>query len=87
LLTSLILLLAADRFVAAYPAETTEAFLDAHVRAFDSLDGAPRFIRLPKFKFPNPGATARPIRSQKTKHLKNRGVVQNWAVYAVVLQI
>ena len=33
-----------DCFVAAYPAETTEAFLDAHVRAFDSLEGVPRFI-------------------------------------------
>ncbi|HEY6306274.1 MAG TPA: IS21 family transposase, partial [Candidatus Angelobacter sp.] len=33
-----------DSFVAAYPAETTEAFLDAHVRAFDYLGGVPRFI-------------------------------------------
>jgi len=33
-----------DCFVAAYPAETTEAFLDAHVRAFNSLEGVPRFI-------------------------------------------
>jgi transposase len=33
-----------DCFVAAYPAETTEAFLDAHVRAFDWLGGVPRFI-------------------------------------------
>jgi transposase len=33
-----------DCFVAAYPAETTEAFLDAHVRAFDYLEGVPRFI-------------------------------------------
>jgi transposase len=31
-------------FVVAYPAETTEAFLDAHVRAFDYLGGVPRFI-------------------------------------------
>jgi len=33
-----------DSFVAAYPAETTEAFLDAHVRAFDYLGGVPRWI-------------------------------------------
>ena len=33
-----------DCFVAAYPAETTEAFLDAHVRAFDYLGGVPRWI-------------------------------------------
>jgi len=33
-----------DCFVAAYPAETTEAFLDAHVRAFAYLDGVPRFL-------------------------------------------
>ena len=33
-----------DCFVAAYPAETTEAFCDAHVRAFDYLGGVPRFI-------------------------------------------
>lgn len=33
-----------DCFVAAYPAETTEAFLDAHVRAFAFLGGVPRFI-------------------------------------------
>jgi transposase len=33
-----------DCLVAAYPAETTEAFLDAHVRAFDYLGGVPRFI-------------------------------------------
>lgn len=33
-----------DCFVAAYPAETTEAFLDAHVRTFDYLGGVPRFI-------------------------------------------
>jgi len=31
-------------FVVAYPAEITEAFLDAHVRAFDYLGGVPRFI-------------------------------------------
>ena len=31
-------------FVAAYPAETTEAFLDAHVRAFAYLGGVPRFL-------------------------------------------
>ena len=31
-------------FVVAYPAETTEAFLDAHVRAFDCLGGVPRFL-------------------------------------------
>jgi transposase len=33
-----------DCFVAAYPAETTEAFLDAHGQAFGYLDGVPRFI-------------------------------------------
>jgi transposase len=33
-----------DCFVAAYPAETTEAFCDAHVRAFEYLGGVPRFI-------------------------------------------
>lgn len=33
-----------DCFVAAYPAETTEAFLDAHVRAFAYLGGVPRCI-------------------------------------------
>jgi transposase len=33
-----------DCFVAAYPAETTEAFLDAHVRAFDYFGGVPRFL-------------------------------------------
>jgi len=33
-----------DCFVAAYPAETTEAFCDAHVRAFAYLQGVPRFI-------------------------------------------
>ena len=33
-----------DCFVAAYPGETTEAFLDAHVRAFDYLGGVPRWI-------------------------------------------
>lgn len=31
-------------FVVAYPAETTEAFLDAHVRAFEFLGGVPRFL-------------------------------------------
>ncbi len=34
----------ADCFVAAFPAETTEAFLEAHVRAFDYLGGVPRSI-------------------------------------------
>jgi transposase len=33
-----------DCFVAAFPAETTEAFLEAHVRAFAYLDGVPRCI-------------------------------------------
>jgi transposase len=33
-----------DCFVAAYPAETTEAFCDAHVRAFEYLGGVPRAI-------------------------------------------
>jgi transposase len=33
-----------DCFVAAFPAETTEAFLEAHVRAFDYLGGVPRSI-------------------------------------------
>lgn len=33
-----------DCFVAAFPAETTEAFLEAHVRAFDYLGGVPRCI-------------------------------------------
>jgi transposase len=33
-----------DCFVAAFPAETTEAFLEAHVRAFDYLGGVPRLI-------------------------------------------
>jgi transposase len=33
-----------DSFVAAYPGETTEAFLDAHVRAFDYFGGVPRCI-------------------------------------------
>jgi hypothetical protein len=33
-----------DSFVAAYPAETTEAFLDAHVRVFDYFGGVPRLI-------------------------------------------
>lgn len=33
-----------DCFVVAYPAETTEAFCDAHVRAFDYFGGVPRFI-------------------------------------------
>jgi transposase len=33
-----------ESFVAAYPAETTEAFLDAHVRAFDYAGGVPRSI-------------------------------------------
>jgi transposase len=33
-----------DCFVAAFPAETTEAFLEAHVRAFDYLGGVPRVI-------------------------------------------
>lgn len=33
-----------DCFVAAYPAETTEAFCNAHVRAFAYLEGVPRFI-------------------------------------------
>jgi transposase len=31
-------------FVAAYPAETTEAFCDGHVRAFAFFDGVPRSI-------------------------------------------
>lgn len=31
-------------FVVAYPAETTEAFLDAHVRAFAYFGGVPRFL-------------------------------------------
>ena len=33
-----------DCFVAAFPAETTEAFLEAHLRAFDYLGGVPRCI-------------------------------------------
>ena len=33
-----------DCFVAAFPAETTEAFLEAHVRAFAYLGGVPRSI-------------------------------------------
>jgi len=33
-----------DCFVAAFPAETTEAFLEAHVRAFDYFGGVPRWI-------------------------------------------
>jgi len=33
-----------DCFVAAFPAETTEAFLEAHVRAFDYFGGVPRCI-------------------------------------------
>ncbi len=33
-----------DCFVAAFPAETTEAFLEAHVRAFDYLGGVLRSI-------------------------------------------
>jgi transposase len=33
-----------DCFVAAYPAETTEVFCDAHVRAFDYFGGVPRWI-------------------------------------------
>jgi transposase len=33
-----------DCFVVAYPAESTEAFLDAHVRAFDYFGGVPRWI-------------------------------------------
>jgi len=33
-----------DSFVVAYPAETTEAFCDAHVRAFEYFAGVPRFI-------------------------------------------
>jgi transposase len=33
-----------DRFVAAFPAETTEAFLDGHVRAFAYFGGVPTRI-------------------------------------------
>lgn len=33
-----------DCFVAAFPAETTEAFLEAHIRAFEYLGGVPRWI-------------------------------------------
>jgi transposase len=33
-----------DSFVVAYPAETTEAFCDAHVRAFEYFGGVPRWI-------------------------------------------
>jgi transposase len=33
-----------DCFVAAFPAETTEAFLEAHVRAFDYFGGVPSWI-------------------------------------------
>jgi transposase len=33
-----------DCFVVAYPAESTEAFLDAHVRAFDYFGGVPGWI-------------------------------------------
>ena len=33
-----------DCFVAAFPAETTEAFLEAHLRAFDYFGGVPRCI-------------------------------------------
>ena len=33
-----------DCFVAAFPAETTEAFLEAHVRAFAYFEGVPRHI-------------------------------------------
>src|SRR5207249_2549108 len=33
-----------DCFVAAFPAETTEAFLEAHVRAFDYFGGVPGCI-------------------------------------------
>ena len=33
-----------DCFAVAYPAESTEAFLDAHVRAFDYFGGVPRWI-------------------------------------------
>lgn len=33
-----------DCFVAAFPAETTEAFLEAHVRAFDYFGGVPGWI-------------------------------------------
>ena len=33
-----------DCFVAAFPAETTEAFLEAHLKAFDYFEGVPRCI-------------------------------------------
>jgi transposase len=33
-----------DCFVAAFPAETTEAFLEGHVRAFAYFEGVPRQI-------------------------------------------
>ena len=33
-----------DRFVAAFPAETTEAFLEGHVRAFAYFGGVPTRI-------------------------------------------
>jgi transposase len=33
-----------DCFVAAFPAETTEAFLDGHVRAFGYFGGVPTRI-------------------------------------------
>jgi transposase len=33
-----------DCFVQAFPAETTEAFLEAHVRAFEYFGGVPRWI-------------------------------------------
>src|SRR5436305_2455023 len=67
-----------DGFVVAFPAETTEAFLEGHVRAFTYFDGVPRRILYDNTKL----AVAKILGGEERKKTKAFSELQSHYLFA-----